>query len=560
MLLELSIENFVTIRKLNLSFEAGLTVLTGETGAGKSILLHAMQTLLGRRLNQELIGAHQDFVRVSGLFACQELESAWPDYLDQFPKNGEVLLTREVSRSGRGRAFVNGQLVTVGQLSDFGARLINICGQHQSVRILDQSYYLDFVVDDFCELVRERADFEEFYGAVQKKREQVKQMKEAASKAALRSAELQHLVSDLKKVCETTLERADIEDALRRYRTAEDFAARREEIFEVVESDSGVLENLKQIRTVLAQCCKLDPKSGQYAQLLSRWDEFAGQFEGSLQSLLGDLNRELGGRVVDEVELEDLRALLSLIASLERKYRRDHSGLRELFSKAQEELGSLQSIDDDLPRNEKDLLQQEQKLRRLAEGLSAKRKDGALRLQSLVEKELRELSISDAVFKVNFETVDCGPRGIDRVDFLISTNKGMEPRPLAAVASGGELSRITLALKKILSDRSGVNVLVFDEVDTGISGRVARVVGEKLRQLAQNGSQVLCVTHLPQIASLADHHFEVLKTSAEDGGVQTIIKKLEGQEKVNEIAKMLAGLEVTQASLATASELLASKQ
>jgi DNA repair protein RecN (Recombination protein N) len=555
MLLELSIENFITIKKLDLSFEEGLTVFTGETGAGKSMLLHAMQTLLGRRLSQELIGPHQDHVRVAGLFSYEELGPELRSVVGDAPEQGEILLVREVTKSGRSRAFVNGHLVTISQLTEVGARLINICGQHQSVRILDQSNYLSFV-DQFAGVDRELAEFSKLYSETTAARERVAAMREAASKAALRQAELQHLIADLSKVCEGELDRTAIEEQLRTQRGAEELEERREEILEFLESEKGIYKSIRGVHNSLLQAAKFDP---QLSSLLQSWDDSAARFEEDAGQFVVQLNKRISGSALDERELEKLRATLSLIASLERKYRRDHAGLKEVYLKAKSELEGLNSIDDDLPRAEKELKVLEAKLISVAETLSKKRVAAGKRMQELVQSELRELSINEAVFVLEFEKVNCGPRGIDKVDFLISTNKGMTPRPLASVASGGELSRITLALKKILSDRSGVNVLVFDEVDTGISGRVARVVGEKLRQLSQHGAQVVCVTHLPQIASLADHHYEVRKAVGSNGTTQTSVHKLQDDEKVNEIAKMLAGLEVTKATLASAEELLSSK-
>lgn len=555
MLLELSIENFITIKKLDLSFESGLTVFTGETGAGKSMLLHAMQTLLGRRLSQELIGPHQDHVRIAGLFSYEELGPELQAVLGDLPEEGEILLVREVTKSGRSRAFINGHLATIAQLSDVGTRLINICGQHQSVRILDQSNYIGFV-DQFAGAERELIEFQKCYSETTTMRNQVAAMRESAAKAALRQAELQHLISDLSKVCEGDIDRQSIEDQLRTQRGAEELEERRGDILELLESERGIYKTMRGVRSALSQAVKVD---SQLTSLLQTWDESATRFENEVGQFVAQLNKKISGSALDERELERLRATLSTIASLERKYRRDHAGLKEVYLKAKGELDGLGSLDDDLPRCEKELKILETKLLASADLLSKKRRSAGKRMQELVQAELRELSISEAVFVLEFEQVPCGSNGIDRVDFLISTNKGMTPRPLASVASGGELSRITLALKKTLSDRSGVNVLVFDEVDTGISGRVARVVGEKLRQLSQNGAQVVCVTHLPQIASLADHHYEVRKESAKGGTTQTSVHKLGEEEKVNEIAKMLAGLEVTKATLASAEELLSSK-
>ena len=556
MLLELSIENFVTIKKLDLSFDTGLSVFTGETGAGKSMLLHAMQTLLGRRLGQDLIGPHKDHVRVAGLFSYEKLNEEVLKIVGDVPAEGELLLVREITKAGRSRAFINGHLASIGQLTEVGAQLINICGQHQSVRILDQANYLG-IVDEYGSLATELGHYTELFHQVAAKRERVAAMRESASRSALRQAELQHLISDIAKVCDPAIDRGEIEGRLKAQRSLEDLQETRMEFLEAVEGTAGVLRNLRSARSALQQSLKVAPH---LSGLIGKWDDAVGKFEGDLNSITAEVNKQLGGTDLDERELEELRSTLSAIAGLERKYRRDHGGLKELFQKAKTEFESLEVLDDELPKFEKELRQVESRLQESAEALSRKRKTAAKKLQELVQVELRELSIADALFVVDFEVLECGVRGLDKVDFKISTSKGMPPRSLAAVASGGELSRITLALKKILSDRSGVNVLVFDEVDTGISGRVARVVGEKLRQLGQNGAQVLCVTHLPQIASLADHHFEVFKDPGSDSGhTQTAVRRLESGQKVNEIAKMLAGLEVTKATLVTAEELIASK-
>jgi DNA repair protein RecN (Recombination protein N) len=559
MLVELHIENFALVERQSISFGPGLNVISGETGSGKSILLSAIQFLLGERPRTSPLRTGAERGEVQGLFSLESLGAearvGLPDILKD--EHGvladEVSVVREVHRSGKSKVFLNGRLASVSLLEQVMSRLVNICGQNQHVRLLDPRFHLE-TLDGFGGFKERVQRFRERFD---RWREVCRQLSDAERETAERSQRETQLLETVAELTAARLRpgiRAELEARVR----ALSHAARLNEAGQRVlcalsDDESGVGAQLKRIQSEVSEMERLDPSFSQCAQLFTSARRELREFEFSVQ-------RAVSAITEDESQLEELRTQLAEVARLERKYRKADGELVELLAEMSRELdqrGAGQNLAQ--LRKEREII--EEALKQESAQLSAERAAAADRLASEVEGGLSEVAMGGSKFRVELLPTTLGPSGSDRAEFLLSSNRGEPERPLREIASGGELSRILLVLKQVLSDRTGVNVLVFDEVDTGISGAVARAVGKKLRALAAS-SQVICVTHLPQVASLADQHFLVDKREIKGAKARTIthIEGIEGDRRVDEIARMLAGYTVTAAARESARELLSSKE
>ena len=546
MIQELFIENFAIIEKQQVSFHGGLNVISGETGAGKSVVLQAIELLLGARAKGQMIRTGAEEWKLQALF---DLRSLSPEERSQFPDcvdDDDLVVSRTMTQDGKGRVYVNGELATVGLLEKIMKRLINVCGQGHHIQLLEPAYHLE-LIDRAGGLLEQRAQYQRCY------QEWATLHKEVADAEALREeherkrSELEFIVEELSGLTLYEGRREELEASVKRGGGHEKILGLGEQLTELVDGEQGLSALLTLVNRDVAQMRRYDDS-------VAILEEPAVLMQDAVQEFSTALHRYLSSLEIDEQTLEEQRDELALLARLSRKYSTDCKGLAALGEEAE---ASLAGLGDDRMleklRSERD--EAATRMFKEAGQLRKKREKQAATLSKSVAKELGELNMPDARLEARWS--DCEPTvlGTERVEFYISTNKGEELRPLRKVASGGELSRITLILKKLLNDRSGINVMVFDEVDTGISGKVARAVGEKLKELSEN-SQVICITHLPQVASLADAHLLVQKES----GARTVsvIHELSESERVDEIARMLSGFSVTDASRESARELLAS--
>lgn len=546
MLSELVIRNFAIIDEQSITFKPGLNVLSGETGAGKSIILSALEMILGGKPRAQFVRSGCDTAEVQALFSLEQLPQSARELLPDLAREDELVVTRTLSAAGRGKVYLNGRLATVGMLGEIVSRLVNVCGQNQHVRLLDTQYHRE-LLDGFAAHDRLLNDYRGAYREWRDLSAHLKDVEENLARNADRRAELETLVEELSAVGLRPGLRDELEGQISKLANAEQIIRGASAVTEAVEREGGPLEQLNALESELRALERLDPGlsvlSGAFFDAVAALEQFNT-----------DLGRYVLGVELNEEQLENLRERLATLARLSRKHRCNESGLEDLFNQAQRELTMLeQAIDIDGLRERARAA--DGALQRKAGELSTSRRAAGKALVRSAQQELRELALIDARFAVNVESETPAADGADRVEFMISTNKGEPPRALRQVASGGELSRIMLVLKKVLRERSGVSVLVFDEVDSGVSGSVARAVGEKLRAIAED-SQVICITHLPQVASLANAHFLVEKNSS---GARTVsrIRELTGEERVEEIARMLAGFKITAASRASARELLA---
>jgi DNA repair protein RecN (Recombination protein N) len=549
MLSELTITNFAIIERQSLSFHSNFNVISGETGAGKSIILNALEFILGGKGSTSLIRTGAEQMEVQALF---DLTRIAPEIRRELPEivgeDDELVVSRTQPREGRGKVLINGRLGTVSLLEEIVRKLVNICSQHHQTKLLDPKYHVE-LLDGFAENSDILSKMKDCYHRWHQAKQNLTTLQRDESQSAERREELRIIVEELEAIPNLVSGlRQRLESDIKRIGNSERLSQVGQKALHLISGEDGLATALKEISSALSDMRRLDPAT---AKLV---DDFESAREALSDSEFA-ISRYVDGLDLDSSELERLREELSELARLERKYRLDDGGLAERLVKAKEELARL-SGGSDSAKLEQEVAKLEAEVKKCGAQLRAVREAAAKKLVEAVKRDLSELAMAGAAIDVRFTPSEPTPSGTDRVEFLISTNKGEPFASLAKIASGGELSRVMLILKKILREQSGVNVLIFDEVDTGISGGVARSVGRMLKDISAR-SQVLCITHLPQVASLSDKHFLVQKEVGERA--MTVVRALSEVEKVDEIARMLAGFTITDASRASARELIESR-
>ena len=580
MLSELQILNFAIIEEQTISFIEGLNVITGETGAGKSIILNAIELILGGRAKANLIRKGADFLEVNAVFDLSRIDRKIFSEMPDIVQGDELLISRNISQSGKSKIYINGKISTLSFLEEITSKIINICGQSNQVRLLDPQYHLS-LLDDFADLLQDVNTYKVAHEAYKLLENQLNSAEQRNERNAEIYESLQFTYKELSSLNLKLNIRADLESEIKRLANSEKLIEKIDLIVNTITGDDSVILLLNKISQDILEISKLDKS------LSSDVNTFKDSVD-LINEVATNLVRYSTNIELDESKLEQLREQLAEIARLERKYKTDDAGLLKILDKIDKE---LQNISDpkSLEKLKVESLEAQISLFEISYQLSNKRKKAGIELSKKVQEELAELNMPYAYLslslqgklsvyeeigkliiskkssnKENIETIINQLKeqlqniifyssGIDKGEFLFSSNKGETEKPLRQIASGGELSRIMLILKKILRDRSGVNVLVFDEVDTGVSGSVARAVGQKLKSLADM-SQVICITHLPQVASFADAHILVEKVVGERTNSE--VKILNEEERVYEIARMIAGYKVTEASKESARELL----
>lgn len=545
MLVELQISNFAIIDHQTVTFDKGLNVISGETGAGKSIILNALELILGVRPKQHSVREGADALEIQALFDLTTLDERSRNELPDIARGEELAIVRSISQSGKGRVYINGKLATVALLEEFSSKLINICGQSHHVRLLDPRFHLQ-LVDEFAgngELLR---SYQERFTQWRQSEDLLENFERRLRESEARRGGLEELVAELEGAELRAGLREELESKVKKLSNAERLIQGVSRIVDSFTDEAGIFSSMTSVGAELSDLSKFDDSLKKTGELFHSAFTELKEFHGDLQSYLRSME-------LDEEELEQLREKLAEVARLERKYRTNSEGLLELLESSKNELSQLGDAIN-IEQLRKRVEAEYQQVLELGTTLSSSRKGAGEQLGLQVKGELRELNMKDV--SLSLALASCSPTsmGLDKGELLLSSNKGQAMKPLRQIASGGELSRITLVLKKILRDRSGVNVLVFDEVDTGVSGQVARAVGIKLKELAKD-SQVICITHLPQVASLADQHLRVEKR-VEDERTRSVVTKLSADQRVEEVARMLAGYKITEAARESARELL----
>ena len=555
MLRELRLRNFAVVESVTVPFTSGLNVLTGETGAGKSILVDAIVLVRGARAQTDAIRADAETATVEAVFAIDAagaaravLEEAGlaPD------DNGEIVVRRELARSGRHRAFVNDSPVTVGLLERVGDVLVEVHGQHDHQRLLEPVRQLE-LLDRFADAEEACARVSALHAKHRAARDEAEQTRRAARDRAQREDLLRFQVGELDAARLRVGEAEDLRSELRRVQHAERFTTGLAQAAALLDdAPQSASERLARAARILQDLGRVDAALAAPAEPIE-----AARIQ--VEEALGAIRRLRDGIVVEPGRLDAIHERLDALTRLERKYGDGEEAMLRFRDEAARELERLERHEAVVAEQERVLGELEAELAAAAAALSSRRRAGATRLAGHVERALRALGMERAVFEVGVEPApEVGPRGADRVELRLSTNPGEEVKALARVASGGELSRTMLALKSVLARADRVPTLVFDEVDAGIGGRVASVVGQTLSATAE-GRQVLCVTHLAPIAALAAHHLRVSK-SIRAGRTRVVAAPLTGDERVDEVARMLGGATVTAAAREHARDLLGTRR
>ena len=555
MLRELRLKNFAVVESVTVPFTTGLNVLTGETGAGKSILVDAIVLVRGARAQTDVIRADAETATVEAVFAIDGAGAA-RGVLDEAgltaDDNGEIVVRRELARSGRHRAFVNDSPVTVGLLERVGDVLVEVHGQHEHQRLLEPVRQLE-LLDRFADAEEAGARVEALYAKHRAARAEAERTRGAARDRAQREDLLRFQVSELDAARLRVGEKEELRAELRRVQHAERFTTGLAEAAALLaDAPQSAAERLARAARILHDLGRLDATLAAPSELIE-----AARIQ--LDEALGAIRRLRDGIVAEPDRLDAIHERLDALTRLERKYGDGEEAMLRFRDEAGRELERLERHEEVMAEQERVLGELEAELAAAATALSGRRRSAASRLATQVERALRALGMERAVFEVGLEpAAEIGARGADRVELRLSTNPGEEVKALARVASGGELSRTMLALKSVLARADRVPTLVFDEVDAGIGGRVASVVAETLASAAE-GRQVLCVTHLAPIAALAGHHLRVSK-SVRAGRTRMAVAPLAGDERVEELARMLGGATTTAAAREHARGLLGARR
>ncbi|MTH52345.1 DNA repair protein RecN [Bacillus mangrovi] len=565
MLAELSIKNFAIIEAITVSFEKGLTVLTGETGAGKSIIIDAIHLLAGGRGSSEFVRYGESKAELEGLFLLENNRHPCLERCEEFgidASDGMVVLRRDISSNGKSICRVNGKLVTIAVLREVGRMLIDIHGQHDNQELMDEEHH-QFLLDQYgaSKTVPALEAYRELYGKYSALRKKIRQLSDNEQEIAHRLDLIQFQLNEIE---EAGLEPDEDLKLQEERKEISNF----EKIFEALQNAYNALNGEQRGLDWTGHAMSSLEDVASINETLKTMSENASNSFYILEDLSFQLRSQLDELEYDPERLNFIEGRLNEISHLKRKYGSTVEEILTYSAKIEEEIETLTNRESHVHNMKSELASLFKDMKIEAENVTAVRKQAAKKLSSDIHRELKELYMDKSSFDVVFgrrqgskddpeldgEKVKFTSDGADLIEFYISTNPGEPLKPLSRTASGGELSRIMLALKSIFSRHQGVTSIIFDEVDTGVSGRVAQSIAEKIYRVSV-GSQVLCITHLPQVAAMADTHLFISKDTKK-GRTKTSVKPLSDDEKIREIGRMIAGVEVTDLTKEHAKELL----
>ena len=551
MLRELHISNLAVIADARIELVGGLNCFTGATGAGKSLVIGAIELLLGLRSPADMLRAGADEGRVSGVFEVhdkrlmKQIEAA--SDLAVEADGGEILLTRRIYASGRTSVSLNGNPITLAMLKGVAEALVDVHGQHDHQYLLKPSNQLT-VIDDFAGLGPLRESFYQKYQALRDVEERLEALRTGA---ALRDQQLDLATYQLNEIDAGELKPGEYEQLTARAQVLNNLEKLRKDAGAVhgalYEADGAILDRLQTATSVLADLAMVDPGLSSLAGAMR-------ETTVQLSECAFDLGRYLNRLDLDPSEVVEVNDRLNMVNRLIKKYGPTVEATLELREHLAQQVGQFERAGDDTAVLKKQIAPLTAAMEKTARELSQKRLLAAGQIKPRIESHLHELGMEKAIFSVNLSPTDPTPSGIDDIEFMIRTNPGLPEAPLRKIASGGELGRVMLALKSVLAAGDRVSVLVFDEIDANIGGRLGSIIGEKLRGLATH-HQVLCITHLPQIACFADRHLTVRKEQ-KDNETRTIVRAVTNGERIEEIAEMIGGKKITETTRAQARELL----
>lgn len=553
MLLEISIKNFAIIEAISLNFEKGMIVLTGETGAGKSIIIDAMNMMLGARATTDVIRHGAAKAEIEGLFSIENSRALQEIFDEQGLELGdEIIIRREILQNGRSVSRVNGQMVNLSVLRSIGQHLVDIHGQHDQEELMRPQWHIQMLDEfgnaDFLEL---KQGYQEHFDAYRLMRKQLLEIKKNQEEHKARIEMLEFQMSEIESAALQPAEDLKLtqeRDKLLNYKNIADTLTNAYTMLDNEEFSS--LTNVRSAMNDMESLEEYDPVYREISTSLSESYYVLEDVTKRLEDIIEDLD-------FDGNRLMQIESRLDLIHAITRKYGGSVDDVLLYLAKITEEYNLLTGNNLSSEDMEAELKQLEVTLVDLAGQLSSARHKLAQQLENEIQQELKDLYMDKARFQVQFTKGKFNREGNEAVEFYISTNPGEDFKPLVKVASGGELSRLMLAIKSAFSRREGKTSIVFDEVDTGVSGRVAQAIAQKIYKIGQHG-QVLAISHLPQVIAIADYQFFIEKISDTHSTVSTV-RLLTFEERIQEVAKMLAGDDVTEAALSQARELLKGK-
>lgn len=556
MIVELNINNFAIIDKVKINFEKGFNVLTGETGAGKSIIIEGISMILGQRANRSLIRSGKDKAIIEGVFYLEDpvtINKVLEEYgIDKDP-DGYLIITREIYSNGRTVSRVNGRVVTLSILNDITENLVDIHGQHEHQSLLDPATHIKLVdsfgneeLKDLLEAVNNK------YKMLLDEKNRLNDLSRNTENIEREIDLLQYQLSDIDSADIFNIDEDEIMAEYNKLSNIKEIAYSLAQVVDMLDSDDfssySIINSIGKCRFNLSNIEKYDDKLKEYNNILE-------SIEYELKDLYINIKDYLEKLELDEERFMILEEKIDLLNNLKRKYGNTIEDIIEYRNSIEEKLNTLLNNEKAIEETMEKISKIEKELTAYCNRLTAIRKEISKKLEDRITEELAELNMQNVVFKINFDEHEYfTPTGLDKIEFLISTNKGEELKPLSKIISGGEMSRIMLAFKKILSSYDNIPTLIFDEIDTGISGRTAQIVGEKIKAISKN-RQVICISHLPQVAALADVHFVISKEVLKDK-TNVIVKKLDYNERIDELSRLLGGVNLTDTTKLHAKEML----
>lgn len=553
MLSQLYIENIAVIRQATIDFQQGFHVFTGETGAGKTILISAINAVLGGRTFKEIIRSGETRATVSALFTeiseelCKKIE-----VLGYPLEDNQLLVQREIDLSGKGQCRLDGRPATAAMLREVCSLLIDIHGQHDNQELLSAEKHLGFL-DSYGAYRQEMAAYTAAYERMCECAARLDKLQMDESYKLQRMDILQFQIKEIGDAKLSDGEEERLVEQQKRIRNAERITESLGAVYTLLNGNGeemrGVLEALEEVSTELDTAAKYLTEFGGYSEKLSDAYYMLEELGSRARDTLEDAD-------FDPRQLDDIESRLDTIYKLKKKYGNSIAEILEYFERISEEYQSLELSDELTAHLQRELDEANLVLHTVAEALTACRLAAAAEFSERVEQELAYLDMAGVRFSITRREKPYGPTGADEMEFMICTNTGEEAKPLAKIASGGELARIMLAIKNVLAEKDGIGTIIFDEVDTGVSGRAAQKIGKKLAEVARH-RQVICVTHLAPVAACAAHHYRIYKT-VEDGRTFTRVEELTRPQRVQELARIMVGENITDSALKSAEEMLES--
>ncbi|KDP13465.1 DNA repair protein RecN [Staphylococcus chromogenes] len=556
MLQSLSIKQFAIIDELEIQFGEGLTVLSGETGAGKSIIIDAIGQLIGMRASSDFVRHGEKKAIIEGIFDIDHakeahivLEQIGIDLSEDF-----LIVKREIFNSGKSMCRINNTTVTLQDLRKVMQQLLDIHGQHETQSLLKQKYHIE-LLDRYAEGRYQQA-LDNYENTYSQHKEKVKELEEleSADQALLQRLDLMKFQHDELK--EAHLQEGEIEQLeidIKRIQNSENLSHALNAAYATLTDEHAITDRLYELNSQLQIIDQILPET--YQKLKEDVDQFYYTLEDAKHQIYDEINQT----DFDEQYLNELESRMNLLNNLKRKYGKDIPELIKYTDKIEDEINKIENYEESTSQLRSEISELKQQLQKDGEVLSKERRIVARTLRDHIVEEIQNLQMKDANLEIAFTRYDAPQQdGLERVEFLISPNKGEPLKSLNKIASGGELSRIMLALKSIFVNARGQTAILFDEVDSGVSGQAAQKMAEKMKQIA-SVIQVICISHLPQVASMSDHHLYISKHEKDDR-TTTQVQELSGEERVQEVARMISGATVTKLTLQNAKEMIEQNQ